>query len=399
MSKKKNNNSKLSKNGTVSKHDTIALLSHKIANVDTCVLSYQHNQIDDFSSLLQEEIVSYDANAREYYFPEFASSFADIPFPSGKNPKFTFIDLFAGIGGFRLAFQSQGGRCVFSSEWDTHAQTTYMHNYGEMPFGDITLPQTKSNIPQNFDVLCAGFPCQAFSVAGNRGGFDDTRGTLFFDVAEIIKNHKPKAVFLENVKGLLDHKEGHTWDVIKMTLENLGYAVDYKVLNSMEYGNVPQTRERVYIICLRNDIHAKVGNIDWPAPIKLTKTVQSILDDHVEKQYSYERFDIYPLLKETVKNPHTTYQWRRIYVRENKSNVFPTLTANMGTGGHNVPLILDKQGIIRKITPRECSRIQGYPETFVLPRIAASHLYKQFGNSVSVPVIERLAQAIIQKIT
>ncbi|MEG2236152.1 MAG: DNA (cytosine-5-)-methyltransferase [Akkermansia sp.] len=373
-------------------------LMAELSKIDSHEPLVVEEKVENFTSRVKENIVCYGGKAQKYYFPEFAASFEDIPFPPIENPRFTFIDLFAGIGGFRLACQSQGGRCVFSSELDNNAQTTYMHNYGEMPFGDITLPETKKFIPENFDVLCGGFPCQAFSVAGHRGGFEDTRGTLFFDVAEIVQNHKPKVVFLENVKGLLNHKNGHTWTVIKNTLQDIGYHVDYRILNSMEYGDVPQTRERVYIICLRNDIFQKKGAIVWPDPIPLTKTVQSILEDKVDKCNFYERFDIYPILKQTVTNPNTSYQWRRIYVRENKNNVFPTLTANMGTGGHNVPLVLDKHQIIRKITPKECSRIQGFPENFVMPRIAASHLYKQFGNSVSLPVIKRLACAIVQKI-
>ena len=173
----------------------------------------------------------------------------DVPFPCKDKTKFTFIDLFAGIGGFRLAMQDIGGKCVFSSEWDDAAKQTYFENYGEVPFGDITKPETKALIPKEFDVLCAGFPCQAFSIAGYRKGFDDVRGTLFFDVAEILEKYKPKAFFLENVKNLKTHDEGRTFAKIIDVLESrLGYKVFYKVMNPCEYANIPQNRERIFIV-------------------------------------------------------------------------------------------------------------------------------------------------------
>ncbi|MBO5919306.1 MAG: DNA cytosine methyltransferase [Bacteroidales bacterium] len=181
---------------------------------------------------------------QQYLFPELFQ----VRFPAQENPSFTFIDLFAGIGGFRMAFQNLGGKCVFSSEWDEQAKKTYYANYGEVPFGDITKESTKNLIPKQFDVLCAGFPCQAFSIAGYRKGFEDTRGTLFFDVAEIIRRHRPKAVFLENVKNLKAHDKGNTFKVIKQTLEDMNYVVYEKVMNAMDYANVPQNRERIFII-------------------------------------------------------------------------------------------------------------------------------------------------------
>lgn len=178
----------------------------------------------------------------------------DVPFPGPENPKFTFIDLFAGIGGFRMAFQNLGGQCVFSSEWDAHAQKTYFANYGEVPFGDITSEHTKQFIPDNFDILCAGFPCQAFSLAGKRLGFEETRGTLFFDVAEILRRKQPKAFFLENVKGLAIHDKGKTLRTILNTLDEVGYVVPKpQVVNAMYFG-VPQHRERIYIVGFRKDL-------------------------------------------------------------------------------------------------------------------------------------------------
>ena len=197
----------------------------------------------------------------------FFDDFFNVPFPSPKTPKFTFIDLFAGIGGFRIAMQNFGGKCVYSSEYNAQAQKTYLENYGEMPFGDITKKSTKQYIPKVFDVLCAGFPCQAFSIAGYRKGFEDTRGTLFFDVAEILKQHKPKVAFLENVKNLTTHDKGKTFAVIMATLEELGYKVYHKVLNAMEYANVPQNRERIIIVAFDPNQVQDYENFNFPEQI------------------------------------------------------------------------------------------------------------------------------------
>ncbi len=213
------------------------------------------------------------------------SDFFSVPFLPINNPKFTFIDLFAGIGGFRMAMQNLGGKCVFSSEWDTQAQKTYMLNYGEIPFGDITKESTKSFIPDNFDILCAGFPCQAFSLAGKRLGFEETRGTLFFDVAEIIRRKRPKAFFLENVKGLLIHDKGKTIKtILKVLRDDLDYYVpDPQIVNAMNFG-VPQHRERVYIVGFRKDQNVKV--FTYPEPTDKTKTFADIKEkDTVSVKY------------------------------------------------------------------------------------------------------------------
>lgn len=324
----------------------------------------------------------------------------DVPFPSPENPKFTFIDLFAGIGGFRVAMQNLGGKCIFSSEWDSAAQRTYFANYGDMPFGDITSEETKSYIPDNFDVLCAGFPCQAFSIAGYRKGFDDTRGTLFFDVAEIIRRKRPKAVFLENVKNLCTHDNGKTFQIIKNTLEELGYVVFFKVMNAMEYANIPQNRERIFIICFDPKQVPNYNEFSFPEKEILTKTIHDCIDYNVSAtEYFYtNKMKHFDELIESITSKDTIYQWRRQYVRENKSNVCPTLTANMGTGGHNVPLILTDKGI-RKLTPKECLNFQGFPEDYYFPSvIAKSSMYKQAGNSVVVPLIQRVCKQVISLI-
>lgn len=354
--------------------------------------SKENLSIDDYS----DENLWKVAETPEQY--SFFNDFFNVPFPAPKNPKFTFIDLFAGIGGFRIAMQNLGGKCVYSSEWDAQAQKTYLANYGEMPFGDITKESTKQFIPKRFDVLCAGFPCQAFSIAGYRKGFEDTRGTLFFDVAEILKKHKPKVAFLENVKNLTTHDGGKTFAVIKGTLEDLGYRVFFKVLNAMEYANIPQNRERIIIVAFDPEQVPNCDKFVFPNPINLTKNIHDCIEPgkKAEKYYYRENQIYYTKLVEGMKSKDTIYQWRRVYVRENKNNVCPTLTANMGAGGHNVPLILTKYGI-RKLTPKECLNFMGYPEEFKFSNlIAESKMYMQAGNSVVVPLMKRVAEQIVK---
>lgn len=343
-------------------------------------------------SLLNESLNSFAS----YLFEDFNCA----PFQPKKNPDFKFIDLFAGIGGFRIAMQDCGGECVYSSEWDENAKMTYYHNFGEVPFGDITKESNKRLIPDGFDVLCAGFPCQAFSIAGYRKGFEDTRGTLFFDVAEIIRRKRPKAVYLENVKNLYTHDDGKTFAVIKGTLEELGYVVYHKVMNAMEYANVPQNRERIFIVCFDPIQVPNHAEFIFPEKEPLTRTIHDCIDLSINtpKLFYGETMSHIDAIRAGVTSKDTIYQWRRQYVRENKSNVCPTLTANMGTGGHNVPLILTDLGI-RKLSPKECLNFQGYPENYSFPmRIADSAKYKQAGNSVVVPLIRKVCKHIISVI-
>jgi len=322
-----------------------------------------------------------------------------VPFPASDNASFSFIDLFAGIGGFRIALQNVGGKCVYTSEWNEDAKKTYQTNFGETPFGDITLDRIKAYIPKKFDILCAGFPCQAFSIAGHRKGFSDTRGTLFFDIEEIAEKHRPKVVFLENVKNLISHDKGNTFQVILEILEKkLGYKVFYQVLNSMTHANVPQNRERIFVVAFDPLQVPNFEEFTFPEPVPLEKTIHDILEkEKVDDKYYYAKtHQYYPELSNTMISSDTVYQWRRVYVRENKSNVCPTLTANMGAGGHNVPLIKDKFGI-RKLTPKECFAFQGYPmDKYQLPSIADSKLYMQAGNSVTTSLVERIANQIIK---
>lgn len=334
----------------------------------------------------------------------------NVEFPSPEKPKFKFIDLFAGIGGFRLALQNLGGKCVFTSEWDKYSKQTYKANFGEVPFGDITKPETKSYIPDNFDVLCAGFPCQAFSIAGRRGGFEDTRGTLFFDVAKIISEKQPKGIFLENVKGLRNHDKGKTLATILNVLrEELGYYVpEPQILNAKEFG-VPQNRERIFIVGFRNDL----GITDFQYPEPTNKNV--VLDDILEENEVSVKYYLSTTYLQTLKNHRARH--------ESKGNGFGyEIIPNDGTAnavvcggmGRERNLVFDdrltnfkpitnitgkvnEEGI-RKMTPREWARLQGFPDNFKIV-VSDAQAYKQFGNSVAVPAIQATAEIIIEKLS
>jgi len=384
---------------------------------------YLHNHKNGVSQFYKEDAIKYIKRYVEYQYPEeeFTNIAAeealqyllfqqtDVPFPSPKKSKFKFIDLFAGIGGFRLALQNLGGKCVFTSEWDKYSKKTYKANFGELPFGDITKPLTKSYIPNEFDVLCAGFPCQAFSIAGKRGGFEDTRGTLFFEVAEIIKSKKPKAIFLENVKGLRSHDKGKTLATILNVLrKDLGYYVpEPKIMNAKKFG-VPQNRERIFIVGFRNDLD--VTDFTYPKPVK----EKPILNDILEKDEVSVKYYLSERYLETLRKHRKRH--------ESKGNGFGyEIIPNDGTAnavvcggmGRERNLVLDhrlknftpitnikgevnKEGV-RKMTPREWARLQGFPDNYKIV-VSDAQAYKQFGNSVAVPAIQSTAAQIIKKI-
>lgn len=306
---------------------------------------------------------------------------------------------FTGVGGIELGFEQAGFEVIWSNEIDEKAGITFKaNNNTHIVIDDICNINSKS-VP-DVDVIVGGFPCQAFSIAGYQKGFEDERGEIFFQLARIIKDKMPRIIFIENVKNLLGHDKGNTFKVIRETFESYGYNLKTMILNASEYGNIPQNRERIYIIGFRNE--EDFNNFRSIEPIILETKVTDIVDynEKVEDKYYYtkDNCSFYDTLENEITRIDTLYQWRRIYVRENKSNLCPTLTANMGTGGHNVPLVLTKYGI-RKLTPKECFLFQGYPKKFVLPKnIAQSHLYKQAGNSVVVPVINRLANEIMNAI-
>jgi DNA (cytosine-5)-methyltransferase 1 len=303
-----------------------------------------------------------------------------------------FADSFCGIGGIRRGFEAEGFKCVWSCDFDKKANITYRVNFNEDSYGDIKKIDPKF-IPDHH-VFTAGFPCQPFSQAGVALGFEDTRGTLFFDIARILMKKKPPAFFLENVKGLVGHDNGKTFTIMLNTLKNAEYTVYYELLSPHTHGNIPQNRERIFIVGFKKPTKEFV----FPSQIPLTKKWRDLIDSsQQEKKYYYtnEKSPSYAKIKQGVVSMDAIYQYRRYYVRENKSGVCPTLTANMGSGGHNVPLILDQWGI-RKLTPRECARFQGFPENFVLPDISDSNLYHQIGNSVCIPVVQRIVQQIVK---
>ena len=315
------------------------------------------------------------------------------------NRSLTVAGLFAGVGGIELGFQQAGFTPVFANEIDKHASITYRANHSHtLSEGDIgELPSEE--LPIDLTVLAGGFPCQPFSVAGYRKGFEDDRGNVFRDIVRLLQDRQPEVVFLENVKNLKGHDNGNTFRVINESLEASGYSVAAKVLNASEYGNIPQNRERIYIIGFKNpDANAR---FQWPEPIPLKTKLSDLIDFRrkVDPKYYYtDERPFWDMLTSGVTKTNTMYQWRRQYVRENKSGVCPTLTANMGMGGHNVPLIKTRYGI-RKLTPRECFNLMGFDPGFHLPEeLAISQLYKQAGNSVVVPVVERIASQIKQSI-
>ena len=385
---------------------------------------YLHNHKNGVSQFYKEDAVSYVRQYLSSKYPtdDISNDVAEealqylifnninsVPFPSPKKEKFKFIDLFAGIGGFRLALQNLGGKCVFTSEWDKYSKKTYQANFGEVPFGDITKQETKDYIPNNFDILCAGFPCQAFSIAGKRGGFEDTRGTLFFDVAKIISKNQPKAIFLENVKGLRNHDKGKTLATILNVLRNdLNYFVpEPQILNAKEFG-VPQNRERIFIVGFHRS--TGINEFQYPEPIKKEVTLEEILE---EKEVSVKYY-----LSTTYIDTLRKHKARH----ESKGNGFGyEIIPNDGTAnavvcggmGRERNLVLDdrltnfkpitnisgevnREGI-RKMTPREWARLQGFPDSFKIV-VSDAQAYKQFGNSVAVPAIQATAKKIIEKL-
>ncbi len=334
-----------------------------------------------------------------------------IPFPSPPSPKFTFIDLFAGIGGFRIAFQNLGGQCVYSSEWDVQAQKTYFANYGEVPFGDITLERTKNFIPENFDILCGGFPCQAFSLAGKKRGFEETRGTLFFDVADILRRKQPKAFFLENVKGLMIHDKGRTLQTILKTLDEVGYVVpEPEIVNAM-YFDVPQHRERIYIVGFRKDLGIKKGDFAYPEQKVVKKRFIDIREENpVAAKYYLSNQYVKTLVahkeRHAAKGNGFGYE---IIPDDGVANAIV-----VGGMGRERNLVIDKRQTdltpttrikgeynrdgLRRMTPREWARLQGFPDKFKIV-VADASAYKQFGNSVAIPAIQATAEQLLNTLS
>jgi DNA (cytosine-5)-methyltransferase 1 len=370
----------------IDKHlnDGFAYLTHYWHHNKNGISEYYKSQAIKY---LQEELLSISDDPEQLFIPlKF-----DIPFPNKANTKFDFIDLFAGIGGIRLAYQNLGGNCVFTSEWNKFAKKTYEANFGEVPFGDITQISEK-NIPDH-DLLLAGFPCQPFSIAGvtkknslgkNHGFLDETQGTLFFDIARIIKHKKPKAFMLENVKNLVSHDKGNTFKVITETLKSLGYHLYYKVLDGKHF--VPQHRERIIIVGFLDNI-----NFSFPTLPEPSIKIKEILEEN-------------PLEKYTL----TTHLWNYLQDYANKhkakgngfgfglvdlNGISRTLSARYYKDGAEI-LIPQKGKNPRRLTPRECARLQGFPDNFIIP-VSDNQAYRQFGNSVTVPLIQAVGKSLV----
>ena len=328
---------------------------------------------------------------------------------------YTVGSLFAGIGGICLGFKQANYKIQWANEIDKKACETYAFNFPSHKLycddiHNLLEPKKLGNV----DIITSGFPCQAFSVAGYRKGFDDHRGNLFFEIMRLVEEleKKPTVLFLENVKNFSGHDNGNTLSkVANIIQEDYGYSFFWKVLNTCEFTKLPQNRERTFMIAFKDEVNwrsspkdtmsSRFEKIFPPPKLNSPNPIKNFLEDDEIDEIFYYRQDeyMYQEIRKAMQSKDTLYQWRRKYVRENKSNLCPTLTANMGTGGHNVPLILTDDGI-RKLTPRECFNFQGYPKSFKLPQnLSNSHLYKQSGNSVSVPLITKLAKIIYMAIS
>lgn len=371
----------------------LAHLTHYLQNHKNGVSEYFKPSAKEYLAELHEKLNIVEEPDFQYYLP----IKWDIPFPPAANPKFKFIDLFAGIGGIRLAYQNLGGKCVFTSEWNEQAKRTYEANFGEVPFGDIT-QISETQIPDH-DVLLAGFPCQPFSIAGvskknalgrAHGFLDETQGTLFFDIARILKHKKPKAFMLENVKNLRSHDKKKTFMVIENTLKELGYSVHAQVLNGKYF--VPQHRERIIIVGFREDIYEGLEDFHFPKMPEPQKVFKDILETEVEEKYTL-----------------TDHLWKylRDYADKHKAKgngfgfgltdmngISRTLSARYYKDGSEV--LIPQQGKNpRRLTPRECARLQGFPDNFLIP-VSDTQAYKQFGNSVTVPLIQAVAKQLVK---
>ncbi len=397
--------------GETSWENQLAVLSHYLHNngrigdeeykeeIICAIREFLERKKENKNEEITDEYVTKVAESPTEY--NLFSDFFNVPFLDPEEPKFTFIDLFAGMGGFRLAMQAQEGKCVFSSEWNKYAQKTYLANFGEMPFGDITKTATKSYIPERFDVLCAGFPCQPFSIAGvskkkslgRETGFKDkTQGTLFFDVADIISRHRPKAFFLENVKNLMSHDKGNTFKVIKGTLEELRYSLHCLVMDGQGY--VPQHRERIMIVGFDRDVFHGEEQFVFPEQKQKTKSIKDILDPDIDEKY-------------TLSDKLWNYLQNYAEKHRAKGNGFGfglvdldgisrTLSARYYKDGSEILIPQNGGKNPRRLSPRECARLMGYPDEYRLNQVSDVQAYRQCGNSVVVPLITAVSEQLIK---
>lgn len=405
--------------GTTSYETQVAILSHYLHTLDgkhdiesgekrteilEAIRDYieykrQHDKKNPLWDDVSDEMVTMAAES-----PLECDLFADffqVPFPAPENPKFTFIDLFAGMGGFRLGMQAQGGKCVFSSEWNAYSQKTYFANFGDMPFGDITKEITKSYIPEQFDVLCAGFPCQPFSIAGvskkkslgRETGFKDkTQGTLFFDVADIISRHRPKAFYLENVKNLTSHDKGNTFRVIRETLEELNYSLYYQVMDGQTY--VPQHRERIMIVGFDKERFHGEEKFEFPEQHEATRSIKEILDPNIDPKYTLS--DKLWAYLQNYAEKHRAKGNGFGFGLVDLNGITRTLSARYYKDGSEILIPQDGGRNPRRLSPRECARLMGYPDEYRIDRVSDVQAYRQCGNSVIVPLITAVSEQIIK---
>ena len=406
--------------GSVSYETQVAILSHYLHTLNGKhdiksgkkryeILGAIHDYIEfkkrteknnEWQNIDEEEVVSMVAEDSPMQY-ELFSDFFRVPFPAPEHPKFTFIDLFAGMGGFRLAMQAQGGKCVFSSEWNAYSQKTYFSNFGDMPFGDITKDITKSFIPEHFDVLCAGFPCQPFSIAGvskkkslgRETGFKDkTQGTLFFDVADIISRHRPKAFYLENVKNLTSHDKGNTFRIIRETLEELNYSLHYQVMDGQTY--VPQHRERIMIVGFDKERYHGEEKFEFPEQHEATRSVKDILDPNIDPKYTLS--DKLWLYLQNYAEKHRAKGNGFGFGLVDLDGITRTLSARYYKDGSEILVPQGEDKNPRRLSPRECARLMGYPDEYRIDRVSDVQAYRQCGNSVIVPLITAVSEQIIK---
>ncbi len=379
----------------------LAFLTHYLQNSKNGVSQFFQPSAEAYYKSSQQSVTTVNDHGMQGLLP----LKWDIPFPPSEQPDFNFIDLFAGIGGFRIALQSLGGKCIFSSEYNVHAQKSYELNFGEVPFGDITKFDLEKIPPH--DVLCAGFPCQPFSISGKMKGFEDTRGTLIYYVFKLIELRQPKVVLLENVKHLVYHDKKRTLATIVKHLEELGYQVSKKLLNASDYG-VPQNRERIILVCHKE----KVFDFD-----KIQKQPKPVLRDFLESDGEFEFLDEPYTLLEDLRQQESglvfagyrnkkirkagvrpgTEHLSRVHKQPNRiyssEGTHPALPSQESSGR----FWIWHEGAVRKLTIRECYRIMGFPEQFRFI-YSKSELYRQVGNSVCIPMIQAIGEQIKQQL-
>jgi len=380
---------------TKTENNDLAHLTHFFQNHKNGVSQYYKPTATTYLTDLHDKLNIVEEPDFQYYLP----IKWDIPFPPPTTPKFKFIDLFAGIGGIRLAFQNLGGKCVFTSEWDTYSKKTYDTNFGEVPFGDIT-KINENEIPDH-DILLGGFPCQPFSIAGvskknalgrAHGFLDETQGTLFFDVARIIKHKMPKAFMLENVKNLVSHDKGKTFTVIKETLKELGYSIHFKVLDGQHF--VPQHRERIIIVGFNNKVFKGEETFEFPKMGDTKFAIRDILEEEVDPKYTLSD-KLWNYLQEYAKK-HKAKGNGFGFGLTNLDGISRTMSARYYKDGAEI--LIPQDGLNpRRLTPRECARLQGFSDSFIIP-VSDNQAYKQFGNSVVTPLIQAVGKNIIKEI-